>query len=67
MIPMAQFVEGRPISGIGRVLEIAHGSAGLAWSWLRTPHVDFHAEPPLRALSAGQEAAVCAAAERSIG
>lgn len=67
VIPMAQFREGRPIGGIGRVLEIAHGSASLAWSWLMTPHVDFDAEPPLQALAAGQEDAVCAAAERSIG
>lgn len=66
-IPMAQFVEGRPLPGIGRILEIAHGSASLAWSWLMTPHVDFDSAPPLRALSAGQEDAVCAAAERSIG
>ena len=67
VIPMAQFVEGRPIPGVGRVLEVAHGSARLAWSWLMTPHVDFDAEPPLHALSAGQQDAVCAAAERSIG
>lgn len=67
VIPMAQFVEGRPLPGVGRVLEIAHGSASLAWTWLMTPHVDFDAEPPIRALSAGQEEAVCAAAERSIG
>ena len=67
VIPMAQFVEGRPLSGIGRVLGIAHGSASLAWSWLMTPHVDFDATPPLRALAAGHEDAVCAAAKRSIG
>lgn len=67
VIPMAQFVDSRPLPGIGRVLEIAHGSASLAWSWLMTPHVDFDAEPPLHALSAGEEEAVCAAAERSIG
>ncbi|WP_343504757.1 hypothetical protein [Alloyangia pacifica] len=67
VIPMAQFVEGRPIAGIGRVLDIAHGSASLAWSWLTTPHRDFNAEPPIAALSKGEETAVVAAAERSIG
>lgn len=67
VIPMAQFVEGRPIAGIGRVLDIAHGSASLAWSWLTTPHLDFNDEPPIAALSKGEETAVVAAAERSIG
>ena len=67
VIPMAQFVDSRPLPGVGRVLEIAHGSASIAWNWLLTPHVDFDAEPPLHALSAGEKEAVCAAAERSIG
>lgn len=67
VIPMAQFAEGRPVPGIDRVLEIAHGAASVAWSWLVTPHVDFDGKPPLHALSEGREKEVWAAAERSIG
>lgn len=67
VIPMAQFVEGRPILGIDRVLEIAHGVASVAWSWLVTSHVDLDQKPPLHALSTGREDEVYAAAERSIG
>lgn len=67
VIPMAQFVEGRPVPGIDRVLQIAHGAASVAWSWLVTPHVDFDEKPPLDALSEGRKKEVSAAAERSIG
>jgi hypothetical protein len=67
LIPMEQFFEGRPLSGLGHVLAAADGSAMVAWHWLRTPHVDFTGAPPLLALRAGHIDEVRAAAERSLG
>jgi hypothetical protein len=67
IVPMEQFVDRRPLPGLDRILKLASGNAMLAWRWLKTPHVDFEGEPPLRILAAGQEEAVCAVAERSLG
>jgi len=61
--PLDQFVDARPLQGIGEVARIAPDERA-AWLWLRQPHGRFAMRPPLDLLKAGQRDAVIQAAER---
>ena len=61
--PLDQFVDARPLQGIGEVAKIAPDERA-AWLWLRQPHGRFAMRPPLDLLKAGQRDAVIQAAER---
>jgi hypothetical protein len=61
--PLEQFVDARPMQGIGDVAKIAPDERA-AWLWLRQPHGRFAMRPPLDLLKAGQRDAVIQAAER---
>lgn len=61
--PLEQFVDARPMHGIGEVAKIAPDERA-AWLWLRQPHGRFAMRPPLDLLKAGQRDAVIQAAER---
>jgi len=61
--PLEQFVDARPMQGIGDVAKIAPDERA-AWLWLRQPHGRFDMRPPLDLLKAGQRDAVIQAAER---
>jgi len=61
--PLEQFVDARPMQGVGEVAKIAPDERA-AWLWLRQPHGRFGMRPPLDVLKAGQRDAVIQAAER---
>jgi len=61
--PLEQFVDARPMQGIGDVAKIAPDERA-AWLWLRQPHGRFAMRPPLDLLKAGQREEVIQAAER---
>jgi len=61
--PLEQFVDARPMQGIGEVAKIAADERA-AWLWLRQPHGRFGMRPPLDLLKAGQREEVIQAAER---
>ena len=61
--PLEQFVDARPMQGIGDVAKIAPDERA-AWLWLRQPHGRFDMRRPLDLLKAGQRDAVIQAAER---
>jgi hypothetical protein len=61
--PLEQFVDARPMQGVGDVAKIAPDERA-AWLWLRQPHGRFAMRPPLDLLKAGQRDAVIQAAER---
>lgn len=61
--PLEQFVDARPLQGIGEVAKIAPDERA-AWLWLRQPHGRFDMRPPLDMLKAGQRDEVIQAAER---
>ena len=61
--PLDQFVDARPMLGIGEVAKIAPDERA-AWLWLRQPHGRFDMRPPLDLLKAGQRDEVIQAAER---
>jgi len=61
--PLEQFVDARPLQGIGDVAKIAPDERA-AWLWLRQPHGRFDMRPPLDLLKAGQRDEVIEAAER---
>ncbi|MXN64791.1 hypothetical protein GR183_07720 [Stappia sp. GBMRC 2046] len=63
--PAAQFIDGRPVKGLGGIISAAAGNHHVAWRWLVTPHLDFGKMPPLAALKDGQAEAVLDAAHRS--
>jgi hypothetical protein len=60
--PLEQFVDARPMQGVGDVAKIAPDERA-AWLWLRQPHGRFAMRPPLDLLKAGQRDAVIQAAE----
>lgn len=61
--PLDQFVDARPMQGIGEVAKIAPDERA-AWLWLRQPHGSLGMRPPLDVLKAGQREDVIRAAER---
>jgi hypothetical protein len=61
--PLEQFVDARPLQGIGDVAKIAPDERA-AWLWLRQPHGRLGMRPPLDLLKAGQREEVIQAAER---
>jgi hypothetical protein len=61
--PLDQFVDARPMLGIGDVTKIAPDERA-AWLWLRQPHGRFDMRTPLDLLKAGQRDEVIQAAER---
>jgi len=61
--PLEQFVDARPMRGVGDVAKIAPDERA-AWLWLRQPHGRFDLRPPLDLLKAGQRDEVIQAAER---
>jgi hypothetical protein len=61
--PLEQFVDARPMQGIGEVAKVAPDERA-AWLWLRQPHGRFAMRPPLDLLKAGQRDEVIRAAER---
>lgn len=62
--PLEQFVDARPIEGIGDVLKVAP-DARSAWLWLRQPHGALDGQPPLEVLrTAGGRSLVAQVAER---
>lgn len=63
LYPLEQFVDARPMQGIGEVAKIAPDERA-AWLWLRQPHGRFNMRPPLDLLKAGQREEVIQAAER---
>lgn len=50
--PLEQFVDGRPVAGLGAVIE-AIGDGRTAWLWLRQPNPGFAGATPLTRLKAG--------------
>ncbi len=50
--PTEQFVDGRPVSGLGPVVE-AVGEPRMAWLWLREPNPELGGATPLARLKAG--------------
>ncbi|CAM5584104.1 hypothetical protein MAUB1S_09847 [Mycolicibacterium aubagnense] len=62
VFPLAQFVDGRPVSGIREVLEFI-GHPRTAWSWLIRPAVEFDGEAPLALLAKDHADDVIRAAE----
>jgi hypothetical protein len=61
--PLDQFVDARPMQGVGDVAKIAPNERA-AWLWLRQPHGSFDMRPPLDLLKAGQRDEVIQTAER---
>jgi Protein of unknown function (DUF2384) len=61
--PLDQFVDARPMQGIGDVAKIAPNERA-AWLWLRQPHGRFDMRSPLDLLKAGQRDEVIQTAER---
>lgn len=50
--PTEQFVDGRPVTGLGAIVE-AVGDPRAAWLWLREPNPGFAGVAPLERLKAG--------------
>jgi len=59
--PVEQFIDGRPVAGLGLVVE-AIGETRTAWRWLREPNPGLAGATPLSRLKAGQVEAVVALA-----
>lgn len=61
--PLDQFVDARPLEGIGDILRLAP-DARSAWLWLRQPHGTLESRIPLDVLKSGERVRVVTAAER---
>ena len=61
--PLEQFVDARPLQGVGDVLRIAP-DARAAWLWLRQVHGALDGKSPLDCLRAGERPRVVTTAER---
>lgn len=57
VFPLAQFVDGRPVSGIREVLA-SIGHPRTAWAWLLKPAVEFGGEAPIALLAKDRSADV---------
>ena len=64
--PIAQFVDGRPVEGLARVVAAAP-SPRAAWLWLITPHGALRGAAPLDRLKAGRPAEIGELAESDYG
>ncbi|AZO32256.1 MULTISPECIES: antitoxin Xre/MbcA/ParS toxin-binding domain-containing protein [unclassified Mesorhizobium] len=63
VFPLAQFIDGRPASGIPEVLS-AFGNPRLAWFWLTRPSQELHDRIPIEVLKQDMVCDVVAAARR---
>jgi hypothetical protein len=61
--PLEQFIDGRPIEGVGKVARIAP-DARAAWLWLRQPHGRLDKLTPIELLARGDREVVVEVAER---
>jgi hypothetical protein len=66
VFPVAQFIDGRPLEGLGAVI-VAAGSPRTAWLWLVQPHPSLRRRAPLEVLKRGETALVVDLAERDFG
>ena len=66
IFPVAQFVDGRPVEGLARIVASA-GSPRTAWLWLVEPHPSLGGAAPIARLKAGEFSAVAGLAERDFG
>jgi hypothetical protein len=64
--PTEQLVDGRPVAGLGAVVE-AIGDARIAWLWLREPNPGLAGAAPLTRLKAGAAAQVLEIARSNFG
>lgn len=65
-IPLQQFLDGRPLPGLARILEQAKSNPVVAWRWLVTP-LEAFGRAPIEALRDGMVEDVVEAAEWSLG
>lgn len=61
--PLEQFIDGRPLEGLGEVLRVAP-DARSAWLWMRQPHAALEGQTPLALLDKRQADRVHKAARR---
>jgi hypothetical protein len=66
VFPVAQFVDGRPVEGLARIVNAAE-SPRTAWLWLIEPHPSLRGKAPLDQLKAGNLSTVADLAERDFG
>jgi hypothetical protein len=66
VFPTAQFVDGRPVEGLTRVVAAAP-AARAAWLWLITPHGALRGDTPLDHLRSGRLAEIGELAESDYG
>ena len=66
VFPVAQFVDGRPVTGLREVVDAA-GDERTAWAWLIEPHPSLGGKPPLDLLKAGKRLEVADLASRDFG
>jgi len=66
VFPLAQFVDGRPVQGLGHVAAAA-GSPRTAWLWLVEPHPSLGRHAPLERLKTGHMREVHALADSDFG
>ncbi len=64
--PIEQFMDGRPVSGLGRVIEVI-GEPRTAWLWLREPNPGLGGASPLARLKAGASDKVVEMARSNFG
>ena len=53
LFPLAQFVDGRPVKGLGAIADVA-GSPRTAWLWLVEPNASLRGSAPLDLLKQGR-------------
>jgi hypothetical protein len=66
VFPLAQFVDGRPLEGLGAVVQAA-GSPRTAWLWLIEPHPSLNGAAPLDRLRRDEAGRVADLAARDFG
>lgn len=66
VFPLAQFIDGRPVEGMARIMAII-GNPRTAWLWLTRQHVSETGETPLDRLKAGRVDEVVADAKFDFG
>ena len=66
VFPLAQFIDGRPVEGLGAITAAA-GAPRTAWLWLVEPHPSLGGRRPIDRLRSGAHAEVIDLAERDFG